>query len=64
MTIRKLKELISDLPDDAIVAFHAWDKGFALHPYDAKKTWTFPKDAPQNKIKTFVLNPDSTYDER
>lgn len=64
MTIKELKELIEPLPDDALVAFHGYDKGMGLHSYRMGDAWTYPKGASDADVKCFVINPGDTYDGR
>ena len=60
MTIKKLKSLIKDLPDDALVCYHAYDKGLCLSAYRIERVWTYPKG--ETDKKALVLNPGKDYD--
>ena len=62
ITIKKLKKIIKNLPDDALVCYHGYDKGCCLNSYDLKEVWFFPKD--ESIIKALVMNPGNDYDSR
>ena len=66
LTIGKLKELIVDMPDDALVMYHAYYKGCCLGCYREETTWTYPKDGAlkQGHKPAIVMNPDEDYDPR
>jgi len=61
LTIGRLKELISDMPDDALVAYHAYDDncGCCLGNYMMDDAWKYPKDGVLKPGHTpaLVLNP-------
>ena len=62
MTIKELKKLIEDMPDDALVMYHAYYKGCCLGEYRLETTWKFPKEGmPKTAL---VMNPDKDYDSR
>ena len=65
MTIKELKEQIEYLPDNCILAYHGWNKGFCLSEYESRDCWTYPKNTDNiEDIKAFVLNPGENYDGR
>jgi hypothetical protein len=62
LTIKKLKEIIADLPEDAVIAYHSYYKGCGLAPYLTQDIWLYPKDTPEKAM--LVLNPASDHDPR
>ena len=63
-TIKELKELIKDLPDEAAFCYHAHDKGCCLNNYRKEDSWSFPKEAKGLEIRAFIINPGEDYDGR
>lgn len=63
MTVADMKALIKDLPDEAYISFHSYDKGCGLNSYDMNDVWVFPKE-PGAEPKALVMNPGDYYDPR
>lgn len=66
MTIKLLKDLISDMPDDALVMYHSYDKGCCLSSYSTERAWKYPRNRMLNEgeLPALVMNPDEDYDGR
>lgn len=68
LTIGKLRELIKDMPDEALVEYHSWEEicGCCLGNYTMEDVWKHPVDGilKPGHVPALVLNPGYDYDSR
>jgi hypothetical protein len=62
ITAKRMMELLKQVPEDAMICFHGYDKGCGLHAYNDEDVWLYPKDEEQKKV--LVMNPGDSYDGR
>lgn len=62
LTLGAFKQMTAHLPDDTVIAYHAYYKGCCLKAYWTDDIWFYPKDA--NEVKLIVINPGDEYDPR
>jgi hypothetical protein len=60
LTVGKLRELIADMPDDALVMYPVHHKVCCLKCYSVEHMWKYPKEGkPKDAL---VLTPGDNYD--
>jgi hypothetical protein len=68
LTVGHLRELIRDMPDEAVVSYHSWEEicGCCLSSYTLRDVWTYPADGilKPGHIPALVLNPGPDHDAR